>query len=606
LLKELRSVANVLVVRASYRKAYPVMESLKRAGYKVIAGIDAMMSEALFSIFADKFVWVVNPYKSEKLYVASIIGAIKENSVDIVVPVGFIDFLLLSKYKDVLERYAVIPVDNFEKIVNLSNKWYISGLAESVGVNYPRTLFLKGDVDDASIRAFLDEVGLPLVVKGFGDDSRPRFVSNFDYLNKEIKLRSKAGVLLQEFIVGVGAGYFVLSDNGKPIAEFMHKRIVEVNPLGGASIKASSNFDPELLSLGRRIVEKTKFNGVMMIEFKKETETGKYYLMEINPKFWGSLELAYKAGVDFPRYLVDFYLKGEKPRQPPIKNVSFSWITEAITSYSKYGLNVLTEIVQRALPDSLLFSDLHPYDPPNFMAKSLFTLYSLLRTSNKVTIGSTYLTKCLEDLLYKHKVDLIISDLDGTLVRLNVPWRSVRRKAIESDLIKPYKGINESFVQYWLTGDKHSFTKLHELIKDYEINAAINIRKNEALSKLLKTIKQKSISFAVVSMQCEEAIIKCLSKIGILDYVDVIVGRDVTPLRFKALTYAIEKMKISKPYQGIMFGDTLTDVKAAFKAGLIPCRIATSYIERLQARDLDISYTDNIAKILKLIGDTLR
>jgi phosphoglycolate phosphatase-like HAD superfamily hydrolase len=65
-------------------------------------------------------------------------------------------------------------------------------------------------------------------------------------------------------------------------------------------------------------------------------------------------------------------------------------------------------------------------------------------------------------------------------------------------------------------------------------------------------------------------------------------------------------MKISKPYQGIMFGDTLTDVKVAFKAGLIPCRIATSYIERLQARDLDISYTNNIAKILKLIGDTLR
>jgi len=91
----------VLVVRASYRKTYPIMESLKKAGYRVIAGIDTMMSEALFSIFADKFVWIVNPYKSEKLYVASIIGAVKENNVDIVVSVGFIDFLLLSKYRDV-------------------------------------------------------------------------------------------------------------------------------------------------------------------------------------------------------------------------------------------------------------------------------------------------------------------------------------------------------------------------------------------------------------------------------------------------------------------------------------------------------------------------
>jgi hypothetical protein len=48
----------------------------------------------------------MNPNSSEKLYIASIISAIKENHVDIVVPIGFIDFLLLSKHKEVLEKYA--------------------------------------------------------------------------------------------------------------------------------------------------------------------------------------------------------------------------------------------------------------------------------------------------------------------------------------------------------------------------------------------------------------------------------------------------------------------------------------------------------------------
>jgi len=239
-------MVNVLVVRASYRKAYPIIESLKRAGYEIIAGIDTMLSEALFSIFPDKIVWITNPYRSEKLYIASVISAIKENHVDIVVPVGFIDFLLLSKYKDILERYAVIPVDSYEKIVCLSNKWYAGRLAESIGVNYPRTLFLKESVDLTSVKAFVNEVGFPLVIKGLGDGSRPRFVSSFEDLSREINLRAKDGVLLQEFIVGVGAGYFVLSNNGRPIAEFMHRRIIEVNPLGGASLKAISNFDPEL------------------------------------------------------------------------------------------------------------------------------------------------------------------------------------------------------------------------------------------------------------------------------------------------------------------------------------------------------------------------
>jgi hypothetical protein len=43
------------------------MASLKRAGYSIIVGIDTMVNKALFSIFADKFVWIMNPNSSEKL-----------------------------------------------------------------------------------------------------------------------------------------------------------------------------------------------------------------------------------------------------------------------------------------------------------------------------------------------------------------------------------------------------------------------------------------------------------------------------------------------------------------------------------------------------------
>ena len=37
-----------------------------------------------------------------------------------------------------------------------------------------------------------------------------------------------------------------------------------------------------------------------MVEFKRDSRNGRYVLMEINPKFWGSLDLAIAAGVDFP------------------------------------------------------------------------------------------------------------------------------------------------------------------------------------------------------------------------------------------------------------------------------------------------------------------
>jgi len=42
-----------------------------------------------------------------------------------------------------------------------------------------------------------------------------------------------------------------------------------------------------------------------MVEFKEDTRSGRTYLMEVNPRLWGSLQLAIDAGVDFPWYLVE-------------------------------------------------------------------------------------------------------------------------------------------------------------------------------------------------------------------------------------------------------------------------------------------------------------
>src|SRR5205814_8588436 len=41
-----------------------------------------------------------------------------------------------------------------------------------------------------------------------------------------------------------------------------------------------------------------------MIECKREAETGRQVVMEANGRFWGSLQLAIDAGVDFPALLV--------------------------------------------------------------------------------------------------------------------------------------------------------------------------------------------------------------------------------------------------------------------------------------------------------------
>ena len=52
------------------------------------------------------------------------------------------------------------------------------------------------------------------------------------------------------------------------------------------------------------------WNGVAMLEYRRDPSTGDFRLLELNARFWGSLHLALAAGVDFPRLLLDAWLGG--------------------------------------------------------------------------------------------------------------------------------------------------------------------------------------------------------------------------------------------------------------------------------------------------------
>ena len=93
----------------------------------------------------------------------------------------------------------------------------------------------------------------------------------------------------------------------------MHRRLHEVPSTGGPSSMASSYRDPELERLGKQILTATCWTGVAMVEFKKNESDGRYYLLEVNPKFWGSLDLSIAAGVDFPRLLLELLVNGRRP-----------------------------------------------------------------------------------------------------------------------------------------------------------------------------------------------------------------------------------------------------------------------------------------------------
>jgi predicted ATP-grasp superfamily ATP-dependent carboligase len=113
-------------------------------------------------------------------------------------------------------------------------------------------------------------------------------------------------LLLQQRIVGPGVGVFLLLWEGECRGVFAHRRILEKPPSGGVSVyREAIAAEPELVGRSRALMESFGWTGVAMVEFKVESATGQAFLMEVNGRFWGSLQLAIDAGVDFPILLAE-------------------------------------------------------------------------------------------------------------------------------------------------------------------------------------------------------------------------------------------------------------------------------------------------------------
>ena len=93
------------------------------------------------------------------------------------------------------------------------------------------------------------------------------------------------------------------------LAAFAHRRIREYPVSGGASTYRESVTVPaDLRRWSEQLLRSADWSGAAMVEFRRCARSGTAYLMEVNARLWGSLQLAIDAGVDFPTMLVKLAL----------------------------------------------------------------------------------------------------------------------------------------------------------------------------------------------------------------------------------------------------------------------------------------------------------
>jgi predicted ATP-grasp superfamily ATP-dependent carboligase len=258
---------------------------------------------------------VRSQYRSEVEYLSnplsrSIASAIREilqrNPHDVLIPVGYATTLALAQEKETLSPLTRLETADCEQIRFAADKERVRELATRLDIPVPATMY--ADSKEA-LEVCAKRLGYPVIVKARQESAgiTVRVVKTpemlfpaFDSLHGGSESSMANTPMIQEFIPGRGCGFFALYDHGSCKRVFMHQRIRENPPEGGISCCAESFYDAALKELSLRLLDALQWHGVAMVEFRYDQRDRKYKLLEINPKFWGSLDLALAAGVDFP------------------------------------------------------------------------------------------------------------------------------------------------------------------------------------------------------------------------------------------------------------------------------------------------------------------
>lgn len=309
---------NVLVTDGKERSALAVTRSLGRRGCRVVVTSQEVRSLASSSKFCRLGLPVPDPIRNGTEYVEAIKEIATRENIDFIIPMTDQSIYLLNQVRDELPKITVLACPSEEVMQAVSDKTRLFQLAESLNVSIPKTFYLGGAEELPANILKIDRY--PVVVKpslskipegeGFLSGG-VRYASSKEELER---LYGTSKVLhypsmIQEKIIGPGTGLFTLYDIDHHLALFSHRRLREKPPSGGVSVVSESvPLDEEMVEAAGRLLSAVRWNGVAMVEFKRDQRDGKAKLMEINGRFWGTLQLAIVCGVDFPALLLNYFL----------------------------------------------------------------------------------------------------------------------------------------------------------------------------------------------------------------------------------------------------------------------------------------------------------
>jgi len=301
-----RPKGHAIVTDGFWRKSLSAIRALGKAGYAVTVLGDSIFTTGFWSRFTTHR-WRCPSAASNadacRQELLQHLRLIAHDELPILFPMEDPTLMLVANHATEFRRYSRFLLPPWKSLLVAQDKGETVRVATEIGIPTPRTVApgsIGEFVDAAADPPFPDAMVKPR--RGSGS-AGTRYTLDLPADEWRRHWDRYGPLLIQERIPpeGKGLGVSLLMDShGVCVAQFAHERLRQYPVSGGPSTDRRSILAPELLDMSLELVRKLKWCGIAMVEWKLDPRDNRPKLMEINPRFWGSLELAVRAGVNFP------------------------------------------------------------------------------------------------------------------------------------------------------------------------------------------------------------------------------------------------------------------------------------------------------------------
>jgi predicted ATP-grasp superfamily ATP-dependent carboligase len=392
--RELEAVAlaksSVLLIADDIGVFLGVARSLGRAGIAV----DVASADEDFPGLRSRFVRHVHHVpgylSNPETWGECIANLTREHDYRWIVPTSDSSLVLLERLVPELGREK-LAIPNHDAFQTFTDKDATRRLARRVRVPVARGRPISSS---ESRTETVRDLGLPLVVKPHAPysagDPRAKTAAIIvrcaeDIAGAFVRLSGRK-VLAEEFFEGEGVGVSVLAKDGLVLLAWQHRRLAEVSDTGRSCRRIGEAVNTSLLHDVRLLCADVKLTGVAMFEFRVNARLRKHILIEVNPRFWGSLPLAVASGADFP--LAYWQMSHDAYVGDPLKKIRIglkktdlsgefdrltSQMRPLVSRNAASALIALTKLALKCLTSKLEFDSWSSddYKPFNFERKML-------------------------------------------------------------------------------------------------------------------------------------------------------------------------------------------------------------------------------------------